>query len=92
MNSKRNTFDHNYLYKHTNNSDIAFQVITLGFTEYSQVISVRWFNIVNPDKIELIDSQDNITVPDELSHNWIRFAFLTEHNEWKVVYREATLS
>lgn len=89
--SKRNMFDPNYLYKHRNNTDVAFQVTSIGFTGYSQLISVRWFNIVNPDNIYLIDVQHGITVHDDQSHDWIRFAFLTEHNEWKVVSHEATL-
>lgn len=91
MNNKRNMFDPNYLYKHINNTDVAFQVTLIGFNDYSQFISVRWFNIVNPDNIFLIDTQQGITVPDEDSHKWIRFAVLTERNEWKVVSHEATL-
>jgi hypothetical protein len=87
---KRNMFDPDYLYKHINNSDIAFQVTSIGFTDSSQLISVRWFNIVNPDNIFLIDTQQGLTVPDEQSHQWIRFAKLNDEKEWEVVYREAT--
>jgi hypothetical protein len=83
-NSKRNKFDFNCLYKHKNNTDIAFQVTALGSTSYSQILSVRWFNIVNPDNIFLIDYQDSIVVIDEQSHDWVPYAFLNEHNEWKV--------
>lgn len=89
---KRNMFDYNYLYKHINNTDVAFQVTSIGFTGYSQLISVRWFNIVNPENIQMIDTQHSISVLDEDSHNWIKYAVLTENNDWKVVYREATLS
>lgn len=89
---KRNMFDYNYLYKHINNTDVAFQVTSIGFTGYSQLISVRWFNIVNPENIQMIDTQHGISVLDEDSHNWIKYAVLTENNDWKVVYREATLS
>jgi 2-hydroxy-3-keto-5-methylthiopentenyl-1-phosphate phosphatase len=87
----RNMFDPNYLYKHINNTDVAFQVMSIGFTGYSQLISVRWFNIVNPDEIKFIDTQHSITVLDEDSHNWIKYAVLNEDKQWKVVYREATL-
>lgn len=87
----RNMFDPNYLYKHIDNTDIAFQVMSIGFTGYSQLISVRWFNIVNPDNIYLIDTQHGITVLDEDSHKWIRFAKLDENKNWEVVYREASI-
>lgn len=89
---KRNMFDYGHLYKHINNTDVAFQVTSIGFTGYSQLISVRWFNIVNPENIQMIDTQHGISVLDEDSHNWIKYAVLTENNDWKVVYREATLS
>lgn len=88
----RNMFDYDYLYKHINNTDVAFQVTSIGFTGYSQLISVRWFNIVNPDNIYLIDTQHGIAVLDEHSHNWVRYAKLNENKNWEVVYREATLS
>jgi hypothetical protein len=82
--SKRNKFDFNRLYKHKNNTDIAFQLTATGCNGYSQLISVRWFNIVNPDNIHLIEYQDSVTVLDEQSHDWVEYAFLNEHNEWKV--------
>lgn len=91
VNMKRNMFDPNYLYKHKLNTDIAFQVTSIGFTDDSQLISVRWFNIVNPDKIFYIDTQHSITVPDFYSHDWMKYAVLNENNDWRVIYSEATL-
>lgn len=86
----RNLFDPDYLYKHINNTDVAFQVTSIGFNGYSQLISVKWYNVVNPDNIYLIDAEHSITVLDEQSHDWVRYAKLNEKN-WEVVYREATL-
>ena len=88
---KRNMFDPDYLYKHINNTDIAFQVTSIGFTDSSQLISVKWFNIVNPNNIFMIDIQNGITVMDEQSHKWMRYARLNDKNNWEVIYSEASL-
>jgi hypothetical protein len=88
---KRNMFDPNYLYKHKLNKDTAFQITSIGFTDDSQLISVKWFNIVDPDNIKYIESQHGIVIPDHHSHDWMKYAILNESNEWRVIYNEATL-
>lgn len=88
---KRNMFDPDYLYKHKSNTDVAFQVTSIGFTSDSQLLSVRWFNIVNTDNIFYIDAQHNITVPDYYSNDWIKFAVINNDHKWRIIRSEATL-
>lgn len=59
----------NKLYKHTNNSDVAFEPLFLvSESEDSLTFEGRWVNIIlhNPDII----CNDKITINKQDQHNW----------------------
>jgi len=51
----------NRLYKHKNNTDVAFVPVNVLQGQSDLLVFGKWFNIVNPNNVYLIDS-DQITI------------------------------
>lgn len=59
------------LYKHRNNSDVAFKVITTRQIDNGYRLQVHWFNIVSPHHHWCIDSRiDEILITSDQLDNW----------------------
>ncbi len=58
------------LYKHIHNTDVAFEPVKLNtYKKDVVIIKGRWYNIVNPKNIYLIDD-DTITIKRTDLKNW----------------------
>jgi len=75
------------LYKHKNNTDVAFDVIGGRLTNSAiQTIKVRWWNITNPENIFYIDTQETVSVPHEKSFDWLEYGKLDDkRSKWEVI-------
>lgn len=51
----------NTLYKHKNNTDVAFSPISVRQQDKSLLLFGRWYNIVNPTNVFFIED-DEITI------------------------------
>jgi 2-hydroxy-3-keto-5-methylthiopentenyl-1-phosphate phosphatase len=66
-NSSDNYITPHKVYKHINNTDIAFYVLSVGFTDDKLLCDGYWLNVVN--KPETIN-RDNIVIHNDDIQNW----------------------
>jgi hypothetical protein len=57
------------LYKHINNSDVAFVSLGVGFTSDEVICNGYWVNITNPKKFYLLDA-DTVKISTNDISNW----------------------
>ena len=78
-----NQFEKGILYKHINNTDVAFEIKggRYSTSEY-QILKIRWWNVVNPNNIHLI-GDDKVTIQNNKLTDWLQYAKIDGDN-WKV--------
>ena len=69
MDSEVQAFKQSYIYKHKNNTDVAFYVIDANLVESKYYLTGYWLNIVNPNNMYMLQP-DNITINLEDSCKW----------------------
>ena len=52
------TFTVGKVYKHLKNTDVAIRVNKVSKKSYGYILNVTWFNIVNPARWTMIDSDE----------------------------------
>ena len=69
-----NKINENYIvphciYKHKNNTDVAFYVVSVGFTDSEVICDGYWMNVVNAKRFYAID-RENIIIKSDDIQNW----------------------
>lgn len=68
----RNKWKYSTLYKHDNNTDVAFEIIHMTHFENMQIweLEVEWWNIGNCHKPWDMGVSQKITIPDSKRKEW----------------------
>lgn len=72
---------HNFLnfclYKHKNNTDVAFEPVESTWNDDGCFLTIRWWNITNPESWKFV-ATDNIFIKREDLPNWESIAYQKE--------------